>query len=835
MESLIQDVRYGLRTIYRCPVLTAVAVLSLALGIGANTAIFSLVDAVILRTLPVHEPERLVHFGKGESQGITISFPDQSWDLYSYPFYRDIQQQNEVFSGVAAVQSMPNRVHATLDGGTEPEAVDAREVSGTYFSVLGVNAAAGRVFTDADDQTAGGHPVAVASFLWWQRRFGSRPFSAGKTLTIGSTIYTIIGIAPSEFFGTTVGESPDLWIPLSMEEQVPPGWKGLHDNLFQSLYLVGRLKPGVSISQADANVNLLYKQILHEYAGSQPSPKQLTALEHARIELTPAATGLSQLRLQFSQPLRVLMGVVGLVLLIACANIANLLLARATARSHEIAVRMAIGAGRVRLIRQLLTESFLLAVMGGALGIWFAWWSSRVLVGMVSTGSQPLPLRVSPDLHVLAFTLLVCVVTAVLSGTAPAFRATRVELVPSLKDRRSSSSGPQRSSLAKGLIVSQVALSFTLLVGAGLFVRSLVKLANVNPGFNKDGALLFNLDMGGLEYKEDDPRLPELCRQVEQRVNALPGVRAASFSLFTFNEGDWTVGASVQGYVPSSDRDRVILNNSVGTEFFRSMGMPVLAGRSFSAADTKNAPKVAVINETMARRFFAGRSPIGQHFGLGAPEHSNDIEVIGVAKDAKYDSLDEKPQPAAYYPFSQSPQYFNDFVVRYSGGAGAIVDEVRRAISDVNPKLAVWGVSTMAEQVKQSVVQQTLIAQLSGFFGLLALLLACIGLYGVMSYTVARRTSELGIRMALGAERGNVLWLVMRETLLMVGVGLAIGIPLALAGTRLVSNMLFGLAPTDPFTMVCSLAVLLTVAALAGYLPARRASLVDPMVALRYE
>jgi predicted permease len=835
MESFLQDVGYGLRTMWRSPVLTAVAVLSLALGIGANTAIFSLLDAVILRTLPVHDPERLVLFGKGESQGITISFPDQSWDLFSYPFYRDIQQKNEVFSGVAAMQSMPNRVHATIDGGNDPEPVDAREVSGTYFSVLGVNAGAGRVFTDADDQVAGGHPVAVASFSWWKRQFGGQPFVGGKTLTIGATIYTIIGVAPAEFFGTTVGESPDVWIPLSMEEQVPPGWKGLHNNLFQSLYLIGRLKPGLSMSEAAANVNLLYKQLLHEYAGAQPSQKQLAALEHARIELTPAATGLSQLRMQFSQPLRVLMGVAGLVLLIACANIANLLLARATARAHEIAVRMAIGAGRMRLIRQLLTESFLLAMTGGSLGVAFAWWSSRILVGMVSTGQQPLPLKVSPDLHVLTFTLLVCLATALLSGTAPALRATRVELVPSLKDKRGSVSGMQRSSLAKGLIIAQVALSFALLVGAGLFVRSLVKLANVDPGFNQDEALLFNIDMGGLGYKETDPRLPELCRQVEQRVSALPGVRAASFSLFTFNEGDWTVGASVQGYVPSSDQDRVILNNSVGEEFFRSMGLPILAGRGFSAGDTSHSAKVAVINETMARRFFPGRSPIGEHFGLGAAEHSNDIEIVGIVKDAKYDSLDEKPQAAAYYPFSQSPQLFNDFIVRYSGDARTITDEVRRAISDVNPTLAVWGVSTMAEQVQQSVLQQRLIAQLSAFFGLLALLLACIGLYGVMSYTVTRRTSELGIRMALGAERKNVLWLVMRETLLLIGTGLAIGMPLAMLGTRLVSNMLFGLVPSDPATIACSLAVLLTVAALAGYLPARRASMVDPMVALRYE
>ncbi len=837
LERLSQDLRYAGRMMRKSPGFTAVAVLSLALGIGANTAIFSLVNAVMLRALPVHEPRRLVLFGKGRSVGITDSLPNRSWQLFSYPFYRHVQRKNEVFSSVAAMESLPNSVSARVNGASAAERVEVRLVSGTYFSVLGVNPVLGRAFTDADDQTPGGHPVAVASYAWWKRRFGGDPSIAGRTLTIGPVVYTVVGVAPPEFFGTAVGESPDLWIPLAMLAQVPPGWggdKALQDQLFQSLYIISRLKPGVGVEQAAANVNLIFQQALREYVGPKPSVKQLDSIKHALIELTPAGRGLSQVRIQFSLSLRILMAAVGLVLLIACANIANLLLARAASRQKEIAVRMAIGAGRVRLIRQMLTESVLLATMGGAAGIAFAWWASELLLWMVSTGPETLPLYVAPDGRVLAFTLLVSLATGILFGAAPAFRATRVELSPSLKEGRGSSSAHSQSALAKALIVSQVTLSIVLLIGAGLFVRSLANLRNVDTGFHTEGVFVLDLDTASIGYKED-ARLAELYQRIEQRVSSVPGVLSSSFSMFTFNEGEWSGPAYALGQPPPPENDRDVQNNKVGPAFFATMGLPIVLGRALGPQDTEKSPKVAVVNETMARRFFPNGSPIGRRFGGGQPEHSGDIEIVGVARDAKYENLREKPQAAAYYPYTQSFGYLGNLEVRFSGDLRGVVPEVRRAIGEVNRDLPITGVMTLAEQVDESLVAQKLIARLSTFFGALALLLASIGIYGILSYAVSRRTSEVGLRMALGARRSHVVWLVMRDVVALVAAGLAIGIPAAVALERLVSSMLFGVTNLDVVSIAAAVMVLVAVAGVAAYLPARRASLVDPMTALRYE
>jgi len=833
---MIQDLRYGLRMLLKHKGFTAVAVLSLALGIGANTAIFSLIDAVMLRSLPVHEPERLVLFGKAESAGITIGFPDSSWDLFSYPTYSEVRQRNQVFSDLAAVHSFPSRVHGVVhaSGSTgELEQINAQMVSGTYFSVLGVNALLGRTLTSDDDITPGGHPVVVASHSWWQRRFGGDPSVIGSTINIDKTSYTIIGVGPSEFFGTTVGDSPDIWVPLSMEEQLPPGWKGLNNRMFQSLYLIGRLNSGVSGEQAGAEANLLFKQLLLEYSGPQPSAERLQDIQQARIELTPAGRGLSELRKEFSLPLKILMVVVGVVLLIACANIANLLMARAAARQQEFTLRAALGASPARIGRQLLTESLLLALLGGAAGILLGSWGSSALVSMVSTGPQALPLNVEPDLRVLAFTLIVSVVSAVVFGTAPAIRASRVELSASLRSNRASSFAMTRSLLGRALLVSQVALSLLLLVGAGLFVRTLVNLQRVDTGFNQEHVLLFQIDTDSIGYKQDS-RLVKLYRDVEEKVTSIPGVRAASFSMFAFNQGGWNSPASTRGD-SSSARTEGIRNNSVGPAFFEAMGLPLLTGRGFGAQDTETSPKVAVISEAMAQQLFPGSSPLGRRFGMGGPEHSEDIEVIGVVKDAKYGNLMEEPKPMAYYPYFQAINYLSNFEVNFSGEPGAIVAEARRAIKEVNRDLPIVEAVRMSEHVGRSLVQQTLIARLTSFFGLLALLLACIGLFGIMSYSVAKRTNEIGIRLALGAAPGDVLRLVMREGLAPVLIGIAIGLPAAVVGSRLITSLLFGLTPADPLTICLATLLLLAVAALAGYLPARKASRVDPMTALRCE
>jgi predicted permease len=833
-EDFFMDIRYGLRTLARNPGFTVVAVLTLALGIGANTAIFSLMNAVLLRALPVKNPSQLVLFGAGKWGGIMDEVPNRGWQLFSYPFYRQVQRDNSVFSDVTAISSMPNEVHGTIGEGSEPEAINARLVSGTYFSMLGVNAILGRTFTDDDGRAPGSCPLAVASYAWWKRRFGGDPSILGTKVSIGSTVYTVIGVTPGEFFGTTVGESPDVWIPLSMEELLPPGWKGLNDKLFQSLYIIARRKPEVSVEQAQTNVDVLFKQAVRELVGSQPTKKQLDDIQHALIELTPAGRGLSRLRAQFSKPLRILMAAVGLVLLIACTNIANLLLARATNRQREIAVRMSIGAGRSRVIRQLLTESFLLATLGAVLGIALATWASKLLLVMVSAGPQTLPLDVSPDGRVLVFTLLLSIATPLLFGMAPAWRAVRVELNSSLKQGRGTA--PIHGPLAKALIVSQVAFSLVLLIGAGLFLRTLVNLTNVDMGFNKNRVLLFQIEPASVGYLEDS-RLGRLYDQIEQRVSAIPGVRAASFSMFTFNQGSWSEDAWAQEESPEVKSNREILYNKVGTGFFSTMGLPLVAGRTFGPQDTENSQRVAVINETMARRFFPNESPLGRRFRFGGPDakSEDDRMVIGVVKDAKYMALKERPWPAAYLPYSQDVGYLWDFEVRLAGDDRSTVAAVRQAIREVDPRLPVSGVGTLAEQVDRSVVDQRLTAQLSSFFSLVAVFLACMGIYGLMSYAVVHRTNEIGIRVTLGAQQGQVLRLIMLQGFALAAVGVAVGIALAFIFTRFLASLLFGVQPFDPVTFVC-VAFLLTFIALAAcYLPARRAMRVDPMVALRYE
>jgi len=838
MGPFLQDLAYARRQLKKSPGFAFVAILTLALGIGANTAIFSVMNAVMLRSLPVQEPDRLVLFGQGAWVGMTDGLPDKSWQLFSYPFYREVQRKNQVFSGVAAMFTLPNDVRGVVGGGTQSEPVHTRLVSGTYFSVLGVNAIAGRVFTDAEDQKPGANPVVVASYSWWQRRFGGDSSMVGKTLTLNSTVFTVIGVTPPEFFGTSVGESPDLWIPLAMNAQVPPGWGGdrtRDDSSFQGLHIFARLKPGMSVAQASSQVNVIFQESLHQLAGSNPSHKVLEDIHHALIELTHGGRGVSQIRQQFSTSLQILMAAVGEVLLIACANIANLLLARAASRRREIAVRLSIGASRMRLIRQMLTESVLMAAAGGAAGVLFAWWASGFLVWMVSTGEETLPLRVAPDMRVLAFTSALSLATGVLFGLAPAFRATRVDLSLSLKEGRGSVSARSGQFLAKTLIVSQVALSAVLLIGAGLFVRSLMNLRNVETGFHQENVLVMYADTASLGYKENDPRLTDIYHRVEEGVSALPGVRAASFSMFTMLEGQWSSDAYPQGRPKPPENQREIHNNVVGPAFFATIGLPIVMGRPIGPQDTAKSPKVAVINETMARWFFPNESPIGQHFRLGDNERNDQIQIIGVAKDAKYESLREKPEPVAYYPYTQSTGYFGNFQVRYPGDPRSLIPAIRRVFSDVDRNLPIAGIRTMAKQVDDTLVQQKLTARLSTFFGLLALLLASIGIYGVLSYAVAQRTSEVGLRMALGAQRGSVMWMVMRDVLVLVAGGLLIGVPAALAVERKASSMLFGLGNVDIPSLAAALLILALVAAFAAYLPARRASLVNPTVALRYE
>ncbi|HEY3990987.1 MAG TPA: ABC transporter permease [Acidobacteriaceae bacterium] len=831
LEGLLQDILYGLRAMLRSPGITIVALLSLALGIGANTAIFSLMDAVMLRSLPVKEPGKLMLLGPGDVWGITSQFGRT--EIYSYPFYRQMRERNQVFSDVAAFFSMHNDVHGSVEGRKAAEPMRVQLVSGTYFSTLGVQAARGRMLTDQDDHIEGGNPVAVVSDAWWKRSLARDSAVLDKRLKIGSTIFSIVGVAPPEFFGTKVGESPDIWIPLSMMKEVPPGWGSYTDNFSESLEIFGRLKPGVSVAQATTNVNLLFRQILRGFEGASPGQKDPEGLIWDHVQLTSMARGLSSLRAEFSNPLKILMAIVGLVLLIACANIANLLLARSTARAREFAVRQALGAQRARLVRQLLTESLMLAVAGGALGVALAAGAGRLLLRMVSDSAEAVPLDLSIDTRMLLFTAAITLATALLFGTIPAFRATRLELTRTLKDGQGAAGSRSRSPLARVLVVSQVAFSLVLVVGAGLFLRSLVNLSHVDTGFNKENVLRLQVDASSAGYKSDDPRLRSLYQQIEARVSALPGVHAASFSAFTFNEGAWNTSVFVAGY--HTDQKNNVFHNVVGNGYFSTMQIPLLAGRTFGLQDTPTSRKVAVISERMARTLFPKGSPIGRHYGMGDPQNANYLEVIGIVKDVKSHSLQENNDTLDYLPASQRDGYMNDFEVRYTGDFGAIASEVQLAIHSIDRNLPISNVTTLDEQVARSITDQRVVAQLSTFFGLLAVFLSAIGIYGLMSYVVSRRTNEIGIRMALGAERMHVRWLVMREILVLVILGIAIGVPAALLASRFTAGLLYGLGANDPLSLLAAVAVMLGIAALAGYLPARRASRVDPMVALRYE
>ncbi len=694
----------------------------------------------------------------------------------------------------------------------------------------------GRVLNDADDQTPGGHPVTVVSHELWSQRLGQDPNAIGKTITIDNLAYTIVGVAPREFFGTTVGVAPDMWVSLAMEKQLPPAhWNGRDSEDHQSLFLIGRLKDGVPAEQATSVVNLLFKQTLEARAGAQPAQFKVDAMQRASVELTPVGRGLSTLREQFSLSLKVLMGVVALVLLIASANVANLLLAQGTARAKEFAVRAAVGAGRMRLVRQLLTESALLAIFGGLIGVALSWWGSRLLLLMASDGPEALPVDVTPNLRVLGFTFAASALCAMVFGTAPALRASRIDANSALKSGKNTAPSSLRNPLGKAFVIAQVALSLLLLVGAGLFVRTLINLQSIPSGFNQENVLLLQVDTSATGLKADDPKLPSLLSEVEQKVKAVPGVQAASFAFFTFNQGFWTGPAFTREPGLPEGESRTVRNNIVGPDFFTAMGLPLVLGRGFGPQDTVTSQKVSVISESMAKRFFPNGSPLGKRFGIQGPGSTEQIEVIGVVKDAKYGSLKEQFRPMAFYPHSQSPDALSNLVVRHSGSASSVVPQIRQTIAQINRNLPIDDVVSLEDHIGRSLVQQKLVARLATFFGLLALLLACIGLYGVMSYGVARRTNEIGIRMALGAHRGSVLWLVMRESLVLVVIGLVVGVLTSLAVTKTAASLLYELQPNDPLTIALATLLLAAVAALAGYLPARRASRVDPMIALRDE
>jgi predicted permease len=835
IETLWRDLRYGLLMLGRNPAFTAAAVLSLALGIGANTAIFSLMDAVLFKMLPVKNPEQLFFL---ERSGVRRDLKDGS-DL-SYAFIEQLRARREALAGVCAIEP-GGQVNVVANG--HAEVAQAQLVSGGFFATLGVNALLGRTIIEEDDKIPGGHLVAVISYNYWQRRFVRDPAIVGKSVAMNGHPFTIIGVTPPDFFGVTVGESPDLWTPAMMTAQLYLG-DSIEQYFNHSLeFVLARLKPEVTEQQARAVLTGVLQQTLAASSGSQLSPEEQRELRRKSVALIPASRGVSSLREQFSEPLRLLMAVVGLILLIACANVANLLLARATARKKEIAVRLALGAGRFRLIRQLLTESMLLAFIGGALGLLFALWGSDFLLALVGSGRNPVFLKLTLDLRVLGFTAVASLLSGALFGLAPAWRATRVDLNPALKDGARGSDAGSRLGLSKTLVVVQVALSLLLLIGAGLFARSLGKLKSLDAGLNRENVLLVSTNPMMIGYQEGR-QIADLYQRMLERIKAIPGVRYASLSPQALLSTSGTnTSVVVQGRAERMDDNTGSLDGEgvpwlceVGPEYFETVGMTILRGRGLTAQDDENAPRVAVINETFARYYFGEENPIGRRFGTD-PDTSGQIEIVGVVKDAKYVSLREPALRTYYVPYFQYSDRWRatTFQIRTAADPTGVIAAVRQAVREVDANLPLFKIKTLAKQVDESLAQERLIGAVSSFFGLLALLLAAIGLYGIMAYAVSRRTHEIGVRMALGAHRGAVLRMVLRQGMKLVLIGAGLGLAASLTVTRVIASQLFDVTPTDPVTFIGAPILLLIVALAACFAPARRATKVDPLVALRCE
>ncbi len=856
MNSLWQDIRYGLHMLVKHPGFTVVAVLTLALGVGANTALFSVVDAVLLKKLPVADPDRLVlfsatwdreRFSPGSYNGSNQRDPSTgltngtSFPLMTFERFR---QNKGTLSDAFAFAS----VDLNMNTGGQAEVVSGQVVSGNYYSTLGVPALVGRTINDADDN-AGTTPVAVLSHRFWQSRFSGDRAVVGRQVNLNNVAFTVIGVTPPGFEGTgQVGSSQDLSIPLALEPQVAGERSYMKGPGIWWLRLMGRLQPGVSLQQAKATLEGVFTQsVLDHRAARQAQLKTtlrpLDQKDFPRLVVDSGSQGEMNARRSMAIQLRLLFGVVGLMLVLACANVANLLLVRASSRQREIAVRLAVGASRWRLIRQLLTESLLLSLLGGGLGIVFALWMKDGLLTVAAGGTrEQAVLQPQLDLRVLVFTLALCCLTGIVFGVVPALRATRLDLTPTLKDSARGSSAQTRSWLSKSLVVAQVSITVLLLIGAGLLIRTLRNLQHVDTGFNAHNLLLFSVEPRLIGYKEE--RLANLYQQLADHIEAVPGVQSVSFSrhallaLGATSSSVYLPGAktSPEGHLVSGGDLKI---HNVRENFLQTMEIPVLLGRSFSAQDDEKAPKVAVVNQTFARTYLGTDNPVGKLFSLDS-EKPGEIEIIGLARDTKYTSQRDDIQPTAYINWKQSlwSMGFSTFEVRTTTDPASFVSAIREAVRNVEPNLPLNNIKTQIAQADETMEMERLLAKVLMLFGMLAQLLAAIGLYGVLAYSVSQRTHEIGIRMALGADRRKVMNMVLKQGMSLTLVGVALGLGSAYVLSKYLeslTSMLFGVKPRDPLTFV-TIAVLLTIVALvACFIPARRATRVDPLVALRYE
>jgi predicted permease len=805
MERLLQDVRYALRLLRKSPAFTVTAVLSLAVGIGMNTAMFTLLDAILLRDLPVESPDELVLMAERAASRQVFSFTG--------PAFRALSESSAL-TGLAAFR--PWRFRTAIHG--ESRLANGQLVSGNYFALLGVNAFIGRTLMPEDDRGAGEGAVAVLGYGYWHRAFHADPGVVGRTIELQGHPFTIVGVTDRNFSGLEPGKEVDITVPLTMQPVVMPGSPLLNSPNARWLRLIGRRKPNVPMAQAQAGMTVLWNQL------EAASPRHRGAGE-SHLEVLAGGPGLYDLRREFALPLRVLMGAVALVLLVACANLASLLLARATARRQEIGLRISLGATRGRLLRQLLTESTMLAVVGGACGVVLAWWGSRLLVQLMSRGRTPIELELSLHVRTLAFTAVVSIATGLLFGVAPALRATsaaRLDGARVVPGRRG----------AGALIVAQVSLCLVVLTCAALLLGSLRKLREVDAGFRKDHVLLMSIRPATSGY--DGPRGARLYGELYRRFSALPGVQSVTLSMDTPLGGvSYTTGASLPGSSGSPTDSMQVSVNSIGPRFFETMGTPLLMGRDVSLRDDDHAPAVAVIGESVARGLFRGESPLGRRIEIG----QSSMEIVGVVKDTRYQSLREPAQPMVYRPYLQMRDTWEElfFGIRTTGDPDRIVSLVRRELRDAAPNVPVFSLSTLEERVDATLTQERMVSALSAWFGGFALLLAAIGLYGRLAYSVVERTREIGIRLALGAGRMMVMWAILRQVVGLVMCGIAIGVPLSMLSAGAIRSLLFGLAPFDPSTLGGVAVVIVGTAILAGWIPARRAARVDPMVALRYE
>jgi predicted permease len=842
---MLKDLRHAVRMLWQAKGWTAVVVLSLALGIGANTALFSALNGLLLTEIPARDPDSLVRLRwMGRNDMLTSSSDYGSIrrgpagetvrSTFSYPMFQQFVADNRTMSELFACAPF-GRVNVVVDG--EAEIATAFISTGNYYRMLGVNARLGRTILPDDDRPAA-PPVATISSKYWHARFASDPSIVGRTVRINNVVATIVGVLPPQFTGIQlpVAEPPDIAVPLALDPQLNPWDDKEPPRLTQSTYwwlqVMGRLKPGAAPEQVQANLGATFENTaragMDAYLGSLSEEQRRTAVNRSRKDVPrllvqPGNRGIYDVNTNELRAATILSVVVGLVLLIVCANVANLLLSRATTRQKELSVRLSLGATRWRLVRQLLTESLLLAFLGGALGIVVGYWGRQLLPG-------PPGQTMAIDWRVLAFVLAVSVVTGVLFGIAPALRGTRMSLSSALKETGRSVTG-SRSVLGKSLLVAQVAISLVLLVGAGLFLRTLSNLRHVDVGFDPQNLVLFRVTPQLNRY--DEPRIAALYRSLLERLPAVPGVRGVAMSQPALLSGSVnSTSIYVQGRVyPPGERDTSINRLVISPNFFEVMGIPLLAGRGFTDADHETAPKVVVINDAAARRYFPGENPIGRRFGSSV-ETTGQLEIVGVLRDVKYNSVRDDAPPTMYVPYRQTRFGTGVFEVRTATAPAGTVGAIREAVRQIDPNLPLQDVSTQIEQVERRFQLEKLFAQAYSLFGALALVVAAVGLFGLMSYNVSRRTNEIGIRMALGAQRGDVLRLVMRESMVLVAVGIAIGLAVAIGASRFVATLLYNLPPTDVLSIALAIAVMALVSAVAGYIPARRASKVDPMVAL---